>query len=193
MAIVWGRSKRSDGTRLERNVRLLRPVGDGYYLMTGFDLNKNGEEDVAIVDISKKKYRWHVVVDPLSKRPQVKQHFSLGTSEDRLDWAWSAKRQIEFIALQQGRDNSLAVIKTRNARTRNRRNARYNWSEPRGFLLPTRLKRGSGNNPGLALYAPAKHELLLLKGKGRFDVRYLPEQGCSGFQAITGLSRGRNL
>ncbi len=180
---------KSDGSRIVRRVRLSQEVGELFYLLTAFDTNGNGLHGVAIIDVSGHQYRWHILEDPLNHDMRAQRPFTLGFHGERIDWALSPQREVEFVAVRQTIDTRRTRALLRGANTRETRVFRSLWEDPSGLLIPVRLQANSRRDPGVALYAPAKKEILLFDGKGGFDVFALPGQRCSGYQAVTDLSR----
>jgi surface protein len=179
------------GSNVVRRVRLSRKIGSLYYLLTGFDINSDGSDDVAIVDVSEHRYRWSIIENPMRSSARELQSFYLGFTGDRVEWSLSPNRDVEFAAVRQTINTSRTRALLRNSVTGDTRTFRSRWQQPSGLLIPLRLKEGFRYDPGIALYSPAKRAILMFDSEGSFVSYELPKQRCGGFQAVTNVdSRG---
>ncbi len=175
------------GSNVVRRVRLSRKVGSLYYLLTGFDINSDGSDDVAIVDVSEHRYRWSIIENPMRSSGHELQSFYLGFSGDRIEWCLSPNKQVEFAAIRQTINTSRTRVLLKNSVTHETRILRSRWQQPTGLLIPLRLKSSSRYDPRVALYSPAKRAILMFDKEGGFVSYPLPKQRCSGYQAVTNL------
>jgi hypothetical protein len=175
------------GSNIVRRVRLSKKVGALYYLLTGFDINSDGSDDVAIVDVSEHRYRWSIIENPMRSSARELQSFYLGFTGDRVEWSLSPSRDVEFAAIRQTINTSRTRALLRNSVTRDTRIFRSRWQQPSGLLIPLRLKDGFRYDPGIALYSPAKRAILMFDSEGSFVSYELPKQRCGGFQAVTNV------
>jgi hypothetical protein len=175
------------GSNVVRRVRLSRKVGSLYYLLTGFDINSDGSDDVAIVDVSEHRYRWSIIENPMRSSGHELQSFYLGFSGDRIEWCLSPNKQVEFAAIRQTINTSRTRVLLKNSVTHETRILRSRWQQPTGLLIPLRLKSSSRYDPSVALYSPAKRAILMFDKEGGFVSYPLPKQRCSGYQAVTNL------
>jgi len=175
------------GSNVVRRVRLSRKVGSLYYLLTGFDINSDGSDDVAIVDVSNGRYSWSIVENPMRSSARELQSFYLGFSGDRIEWCLSPNKEVEFAAIRQTINTSRTRVLLKNSVTRETRIFRSRWQQPTGLLIPLRLKGSSSYDPSIALYSPAKRAILIFDKEGGFASYPLPKQRCSGYQAVTNL------
>jgi hypothetical protein len=105
------------GARGSKRLRLSRPVGDRYYVLTGFDVDGNGFDDLAIVDISTHRYRWFIVQNPLHQSVREREYFSLGFKDERVEWARSRGRGLEFVSVRQSTNSPRIRALARSAQT----------------------------------------------------------------------------
>jgi hypothetical protein len=177
----------SSGSNIVRRVKLSNKVGALYYLLTGFDINSDGFDDVAIVDVSEHRYRWSIVENPIRASARELQSFYLGFTGDRVEWSLSPSRDVEFAAVRQSFNTGRTRALLRNSVTGNTRTFRSRWQQPSGLLIPLRLGDSFRYDPGIALYSPAKRSILMFDSQGGFVSYELPMQRCGGYQAVTNV------
>ncbi|MFO0417114.1 MAG: BspA family leucine-rich repeat surface protein, partial [Pseudomonadota bacterium] len=176
------------GRDIERRFRVSLPVGEFYYLVTGFDLDRNGIHDLAIVDATKHRLRWFIIHNPLTRDAREVSSFILGFYGDRVEWTYSPKREVVFAAIRQTPYSPRVRALLRNAGTGERVIKRARWEDASGLLAPVRIKDSHRYDPGIALYSPAKRLILMFNAQGGFDRYDLPAQRCEGTQAIRNVT-----
>jgi hypothetical protein len=178
----------ASGRDVKRSLKVSQPVGEFYYLVTGFDLDRNGIHDLAIVDATKHRLRWFIIHNPLTKDAHEVSSFILGFYGDRVEWTYSSKRDVVFAAVRQSWNSRRVRALLRNAKTGERVIKRARWEDASGLLAPVRIKDSHRYDPGIALYSPAKRLILMFNAQGGFDRYDLPAQRCEGTQAIRNVT-----
>lgn len=173
--------------RVAQRVRLSRAVGKHYYLLSGFDIDSNGYEDVAVIDV-RRRQRWLIIENPLHPSARERQHFFLGYGGERVEWSRSSQHGLEFVSVRQLANSSRVRALAYSAHRGTTRTLRAQWSLPNGILIPLRLRQSRRFDLGVALYSPAKGHLYLLDVSRGLIPYELPENRCSGYQAVTRLS-----
>jgi hypothetical protein len=133
----------ASGRDVTQRFRVSRDVGAFFYLVTGFDLNRNGLHDLAIVDASNHRLRWFIIQDPLSAEAQEVKSFTLGFYGDRVEWTYSPKREVMFAAIRQTINSRRVRLILRNAASGEIAIKRGRWEEASGLLAPVRIQAGS--------------------------------------------------
>lgn len=178
----------SRGAEESRRLVLSHAVGPRYYLLTGFDLSKDGHDDIAIVDTSKNPYYWTIVENPASDSIRERESFSLGFPGDRVELTNTPRRGVEFVALRQTLNTPRTRILLRSSITNKSRVIRFRWADPKGILIATRLPRNSGFEIGIGLYSPVHQSLIIPNRAGEILELSVPDRRCSGYQAVTGAN-----
>jgi hypothetical protein len=176
-----------------QTLRLSRKIGSAFYLLSGFNLDKNPSEDLAIIDLSRHHYWWTIVLNPLDDSRREHSTFRHGFATDRVEWTQSPEHGVEFVAVRQRIDTRRTRVLLRSADSGARRIVRFEWNEPRGLLIPLRLQPSRHYDPDIALYAPAVHQVLLTTKHHRVAALQLPQQRCAGYQAISDIDKDNSV
>jgi ELWxxDGT repeat protein len=176
----------ASGAISSKSLRLSKPVSSRYYALSGFDIDNNGEQDLAIVDVgSSSRYRWFIIQNPSSDRIRQRATFLLGSSGDQIEWRRTALKAVEFLAVRHLKGSSSIAIRARGLSQKRASLMTARWTSPKGMLIPVRITKRANYSAGIALYSPARRSVLFLQSKGRLTSSPLPKQRCDGVQAIS--------
>lgn len=178
----------SDGAVVSRPVRLSREIGTLLYAVTGFDLSRDGYDDIAIIDASSHHYRWFIIRNPLQADRKELQSFRLGSRGERIEWTTGPEGAIEFAALRHSLNSKRVRLLLRDATNGRIRIFRARLREPKGLLIPIRGRNSEGLSPNLSLFSPLARRLYFFTSRSRLASVQIPQQRCNGYQIVSDAS-----
>jgi hypothetical protein len=184
----------SSGSReqsVSRQRILSHELGDVYYLLSGFDLNRSGLSDLAVIDASGTRLRWSIFEEPLKQTGAESKSFVLGVAGDLVDWFVSPEIGVEFAAFRHSSRLSLLRVLTRSATTGVHRIFRAHVSRTFGALFPIRLTSNTKCDPGIAFYSPSRGKLLVFNRRGKLIPLSVSEKRCGGYQVVVDVNSKR--
>lgn len=175
--------------RRSRSIRLPHPIGPRFYLLAGFDLKRDGFEDLAIVDQSTQRLRWFLIENPAGPSPRVFSTFLHGKAGDQVALLKSRVGRhstVRCVTVRHNLPRQQVTIRTRSVAPRTRSTMRIPWKRSLGTGEVLRLQRGQRDL--LALMSPLRKRMVLMRRRAQKIVR-IPRKRCDGTLAVLEASR----
>ena len=174
----------SGGESVAQTVKLSRSFRRGFGIVSGFDANRDGLEDIALINRTPAIPRWHIIDNPLNSKAREQRRVSLGTRRSLADWYTLGNGRPALVAMDHRVGKRTLRLKTYNLGTGSERTRRIRHTGGLGQLT---LVQKNGRR-GVALLESEKRRLYLIKRNGWLKRYGIPRRLCGGVQVVTRLS-----
>ncbi len=179
----------ANGTQLVSTVELSQAIGSELIVLGGFDVERDGIRDIAVIDISGEAYRWFIVANPLTSSARQLRTFSMGTPGDTPDWYEGRGKSIRFAAARHRRGSSGVKLFTANGAGRALKPASTTWARAFGAVTTSQMRLGYRKDWGLALEGTNEDFVMLVNPRNQLVRNRIPAKQCAGVRHIAKILR----
>ena len=168
------------GQQLSKTLWLSKPLGRRFQILSGFDIERDGISDIAIVDTSRSKLRWFIIANPLEPTAREYSTFMLGRRGAKVEWFYGASLRVRFVAMTHQTNTKTVKAQIFPTESRKVQNVEASYSRTLGRLQPIRVEEYSSEPIGIALHHADDNSIFLFGSRKRLKRFPMPQSWCNG-------------
>jgi hypothetical protein len=177
------------GIATSQSLEVSGALGDKLIILSGFDTTRDQINDIALVDVSAKKYVWYIISNPLTAELREVRTFTLGESGEIPDWFLDRKKRVRFVSVRHRASEAGARLRTASSAGKQRSTAVVKSRRGFGKIQTNQVRLGYRRDWGIALQELEGSTLFVIREDESLLKVRVPKRRCNGVQFVSRILR----